>query len=1097
MTTRRILSFLILLLSCIGMFSQTTSENYILTRTFTSADSSAWRDRVVYYDGLGREEQTVLVGASPSGGDVVTLKEYDGYGRLEKTWNGAAVSGNSGGYVDISTLKTLAMQSNGSDSKPYTLTVYEPSPLERPLRQYGPGSDWHQHDRYVGTAYHTNVSGDGRLDCIRFTATQAAGTAGITVANNGSTPTGSLTVVCTTGEDRDTTYEFRELNNEVVLSRRILDGRCLDTYYVRDEWGNIMAVLPPMASEQMAASGSSWSSSSSDFLQKYAYFYCYDYRYRQIAKKLPGCAWEYTVYDKSDTPVFRQDGNLRQKGQWLYTLSDDMGRPCRTGTCRNTLNAFANPLTGNVTAVRNGNHYDPAGITLSSSQTLQQTFYDTYEGVGTASVYVAASGYGEREGITAKGQVTITKSAMLRDNTPSSAISRVHYYDYRDRVIQTQGNSHDGYHEAEYVSYDFCGNAVARKLTHGGGGYDDQFYTYAYDGWGRLTQKRHKYGSGDWLTLADNTYDPLGRLSVNRRNGVNSNKTEYTYNVRSWPTAIQNTHFSQSLYYNTVPAGLSSAPRYGGSVSSMQWELNAETHSYCFTYDGLDRIISSSYDNTLGMEDYFDTEYEYDDHGNLMYIGRYAQSATPNLYERVDDLTLTYDGNRLTDISQGSDADDFYDYTPYDDPSATSGQCTYDQNGNMTSNRRKGIASVTYNLLNLPSVISFTDGSMISYAYDMTGEKRRVEYSTAATTMEQPVAASLQSDGGTAAQTRSGSGNVTTTVDYCGSLVFQDYSLKYIRLEDDGIWDGLHGGYCFYVKDHLGNVRSVNSLNGVSIQTSQYYPFGKIWDDFSWNGSTQPFRFSGKELDKMHGLEWYDFGARMYDPGIGRFLTMDPRAEIDYSTSPYAYCGNNPIIRFDKDGRIWDTILDAAFVAYDLADAATQYISTGKVSNTTKAALTADAMAAAIPGLTGAGLAVRTGEKAISTAANAGHGLKNAKAISEGRAFEKSELAVTKASGEKVTSQVRLVPQNGKGNIKGNRSTVDQLIKKSNVHYNIIETKLTEGSSRLSKGQKAVQEHFKSGNKNFEVRSNIKDFGLTKGMTIHVDEYEIVYKYKK
>ena len=290
----------------------------------------------------------------------------------------------------------------------------------------------------------------------------------------------------------------------------------------------------------------------------------------------------------------------------------------------------------------------------------------------------------------------------------------------------------------------------------------------------------------------------------------------------------------------------------------------------------------------------------------LACLGVFPLSATSNLYDKVDDLTLSYDGNRLTDISQGADVDDFYDYTPYGDPTATSGQCTYDQNGNMTSNRRKGIASVTYNLLNLPDIITFTDGSTISYAYDMTGEKRRAVYSTAAATMEQPVAASLQSEGGTAAQIKSGGGSLTTTVDYFGSLIFQDNNLKYIRLEDDGIWDGLHGGYCFYVKDHLGNVRSVNNLNGASIQTSQYYPFGKVWDDYIWNGSTQPFRFGGKELDKMHGLEWYDFGARMYDPGIGRFTGIDSRAEDYYETSPYAYCLNNPIKNTDSDGRgVW------------------------------------------------------------------------------------------------------------------------------------------------------------------------------------------------
>ena len=883
MTTRRILSFLILLLSCIGMFSQTSSENYILTRTFTSADSFAWRDRIVYYDGLGREEQAVLVGASPSGGDIVTLKEYDGYGRLEKTWNGAAVSGNSGGHVDVSTLKGLAVQSNGNDSNPYSLTVYEPSPLERPLQQYGAGADWHQHGRSVRTDYHTNVVGDSRLGCIRFTATQSGSSACVTVTNNGSYATGMLTVLQSTGEDGDVSYEFRDLNDQVVLSRRILDGRILDTYYIRDEWGNVMAVLPPLASVRMTSSGGSWSSSSTDFLQQYAYLYCYDYRYRRIARKLPGCAWEYTVYDKSDTQVFRQDGNLRQNGQWMFTLSDAMGRVCRTGTCRNTLNAFSTPLTGNVVAVRNGNHYDYTGVTLSGIQTLQQTFYDTYEGSGTVNAYVAEAGYGEREGATAKGQVTIVKSSVLGGSTPSSIISRVHYYDYRGRVIQTQGSSHDGYHEAEYVSYDFTGNAVGRKLTHGG--YDTQLYTYTYDGWGRLAEKRHKYNNGDWVTLADNTYDPLGRLSVNRRNGVNSNKTEYTYNVRSWPTAIQNTHFSQTLYYNTLPAGLSAVPRYGGSVAAMEWEQNAETHSYCFTYDALDRLLSASYDNTLGMEDYFDTEYAYDDHGNMTYIGRYAQSATSNLYDKVDDMTLSYDGNRLTDISQDADMDDFCDYVPYGDPEATDGTCSYDLNGNMTANHRKGISSIVYNPLNLPERIQFTNGNTIHLTYDMTGGKKRVVYTT------------MSSAGGQI---------VTTTLDYCGPIVYQDYSLKYIRLEDDGIWTG-PDGYCFYIRDHLGSVRSVNKQSGGCVQTSQYYPFGRMWDDFNWgSGSTQPFRFGGKELDKMHGLDWYDFGARMYDPGIGRFTGMDSRAEDYCDTSPYAYCLNNPIKNIDPDGRsVW------------------------------------------------------------------------------------------------------------------------------------------------------------------------------------------------
>ena len=218
-------------------------------------------------------------------------------------------------------------------------------------------------------------------------------------------------------------------------------------------------------------------------------------------------------------------------------------------------------------------------------------------------------------------------------------------------------------------------------------------------------------------------------------------------------------------------------------------------------------------------------------------------------------------------------------------------------------------------------------------------------------------------------------------------------------------------------------------------------------------------------------------------------------AEKDYKTSPYAYCGSNPIIRVDKDGKIWDTVLDLAFIAYDVADAATQYFSTGSVSNTTKSALVADVTAAAIPGLTGTGMAVRAGGKVAHTV-EAGRGLRNTKAITEGKNFERVSLNEAKSKGEKVASQIRLIPKNGQGNINGNRTNADQLIKKGNGRYKITETKLRQGTSKLSKGQRTAKEHVEYGNQEFEVRSNNEELGIEKGQTIQVDEYEIKYKYK-
>ncbi len=89
------------------------------------------------------------------------------------------------------------------------------------------------------------------------------------------------------------------------------------------------------------------------------------------------------------------------------------------------------------------------------------------------------------------------------------------------------------------------------------------------------------------------------------------------------------------------------------------------------------------------------------------------------------------------------------------------------------------------------------------------------------------------------------------------------------------------------------------------IQRTQYNASGLPWYE-SEGQHMQPYKYNGKEFDKMHGLKWYDYGARM----LSRFHAMDPLAEKYYSVSPYAYCSNNPINRIDPTG-----MKDTTFVA--------------------------------------------------------------------------------------------------------------------------------------------------------------------------------------
>ena len=109
----------------------------------------------------------------------------------------------------------------------------------------------------------------------------------------------------------------------------------------------------------------------------------------------------------------------------------------------------------------------------------------------------------------------------------------------------------------------------------------------------------------------------------------------------------------------------------------------------------------------------------------------------------------------------------------------------------------------------------------------------------------------------------------------------------------------------FYNQDHLGNNREVVDNLGRIIQVTNYYPYGSPFCDSlsSLNATLQPYKYNGKEFDRMHGLNTYDYGARQYSPALPSWDRIDPLAEEHYSVSPYAYCNNNPIRFIDPDGR--------------------------------------------------------------------------------------------------------------------------------------------------------------------------------------------------
>ncbi len=91
------------------------------------------------------------------------------------------------------------------------------------------------------------------------------------------------------------------------------------------------------------------------------------------------------------------------------------------------------------------------------------------------------------------------------------------------------------------------------------------------------------------------------------------------------------------------------------------------------------------------------------------------------------------------------------------------------------------------------------------------------------------------------------------------------------------------------------------------IQTDEYYPFGLTFNSYQReNTTTSKYLYNGKEKQDELGLDWFDYGARMYLPEIGRWIVIDPLSEKSRRWSTYTYCYNSPIIFIDPDGMFGD-----------------------------------------------------------------------------------------------------------------------------------------------------------------------------------------------
>ena len=869
-----------------SIYSQVSTQNYICTRVMLNESGSSYMDEIVYYDGLGRPFQTVQKGITPSHQNMVSLQEYDEAGRKDKSWLPVISISD---YVSPANVISSAPGNYNNDSRPYHQSIYESSPLNRIIQQYGPGVDWYsRHPMAIEYLVNTTAS---PLHCINYTVNSSGG-----LVNNGNYASAQLCITKVIDEDSNISYTFIDKFERTVLTRQMKNKTTHDTYYVYNDYGNLCFVLQPMYQENSN-------------LSLYAFQYKYDDRNRCIEKITPGADAIKYVYDFADHLVFSQDGNQRVATQWTFYLYDQFHRLTVKGICSNTNTSSASSSVITCTRTNSNTGLGNSGYTSSFGLTFpvvhQVNYYDVYDfrsltGFTNATYFPVAS-------ISAKGYLTGSVTTILENGVK---LYSANYYDIRGRVTKYVSSNHLGGYETTNTTYTFTGRPLTIQHIHTinnngvQSGNLTELYTYTYDHAERVTKTQHAL-NGKTVTLVTNTYDDWGRLLTKSPHGSSTDKLTYEYNLRDWLTGIKSSKFSQNLYYNKGNGTVC----YNGNISSMIWKCGTEsvTRGYKFTYDGLNRLKSAVYGEGTTISDntgrFSENITEYDRNGNIASCQRYGK-ASSTAYGIIDNLIIAYNGNQLKYANDAA-ADPLYNgvFNFVNGSNSTGNEYVFDKNGNLQQDYNKKVAKVQYNQLNLPSVLQFINGNRVDYLYDADGIKRLVTHKIAIANISVPMGQIKDLTNSQISQTQ--------TTDYCGNVIYENRILSKIQTEEGYITlNGNSPTYHYYLKDHQGNNRIVINQTGAIEQINHYYPFGGVFEVNTSTSGIQPYKYNGKELDRMHGLDYYDYSARMYDATLGRFTTVDPMVEKYYSMSPYAYCANNPVNFIDLDGRAWRPTFD-------------------------------------------------------------------------------------------------------------------------------------------------------------------------------------------
>lgn len=942
------LLFIISILPVLAL-GQSTDQNYVKTTTYKQAtttsvaspDVTVANVQVSYFDGLGRPIQQIAHKQSNTGKDIVTHIEYDQFGRQTRDYLPYVSTGASLNYLPSAQTDLLNFYASPNTTNtgnphfeatanPFSEKQLESSPLSRVFKQAAPGDPWAMGSgKEIKFDYQTNESTDDiKLFTVTATWNASKGLYDIPTSLTATTYADNQLYKTITKDENwkvtdgknNTTEEFKDKEGKVVLKRTytdiVIDGVLVesqskhDTYYIYDQFGNLTYVIPPLA-EGIA---------SEDNLNYLGYQYKYDSRNRLVEKKLPGKDWEFIVYDKLDRPIATGpaynpygDGTLG----WMITQYDAFGRVIQTGWKKMTVTEAERKNNQN-TINSGGNPF-----TLVQDDILTKNYYDDYSFAEAPNMPQTIEG--QAATTATRGLQTGSWVRILDIQGSTTAETSYTLYDFKYRPIRTRTtNFLGGYTEVD-SKLDWSGKVEKTITKHK---YDSATAvlttteTFTYSPQDKLVLHIQKINQSDEQLIAKNSYDELGQLIKKEVGGVDITgnlglqTVDYQYNIRGWLKAIndietENDLFAFKINYNQP---VDATALYNGNISETYWKTASDNilRSYHYKYDDLNRLLEGNYKREGGQ--YINSYLEklsYDKNGNILDLFRNGDNDAVDYEFNIDDLKYFYHpqkANQLMKVTDHSNSpqgfkDDIVDVNDVED------DYEYDDFGNMVVDANKDIIDIDYNHLNLPIKIYFGNGTSIIYLYNATGQKvRKVVHS-----------------------------NDIITTDYLGGFQYHNNKLKHFPHAEGyvNIIDIVENKfkYVFNYMDHLGNVRlsysDANENNVVEedeiLEENHYYPFGlkhtayntnhrqyvsneelneiilEQMPKFAGDGSYN-YKYNGKEYQDELGLNMYDYGARNYDPALGRWMNIDPLAELYDFSSTYAYVVNSPLVYIDPDG---------------------------------------------------------------------------------------------------------------------------------------------------------------------------------------------------